>query len=206
MDGVDFTRTFRLFEKAKRSRKQDYRRKLEESSFAGGESDAEDVLTASPGFPYAERVHQLTRSIRCSSTVLQCVAVTSLQTLRQVLARQRAAASAAISLAHREKLRGMIGATEAMADALSGDVLSAQGSKLLGLSAAPEAPAVDTEASWWFALTETIEALDEGAERIASVVSGQPKGAPSRVLSSLVVRQLRAQRNELLAEADQWIS
>ncbi len=93
---------------------------------------------------------------------------------------------------------------ESTADAVA-DVLDAQGSHMLILSADEEA-ATEEDSSWWFALTESIQAIEDGTHRILSLAAGQPKGGAGRRLSTVVVRLLRNQHQQLLSEADAWIS
>ncbi|MEX0747096.1 MAG: hypothetical protein WED81_03945 [Rhodothermales bacterium] len=134
----------------------------------------------------------------------QSVAVATLQTLRRVLDRQYHAARAAISLAQGEKLERMIWDSEATVDAIAG-ILNSQGLRMLNL-AREEPDRVAAGNSWWFALAEVIESIDDGIKCIMSLASGQPKGGPARQLSSAVLRLLREQHRQLLAEADAWIS
>jgi hypothetical protein len=98
----------------------------------------------------------------------------------------------------------MVGDSEATVEAIAG-VLNAQGSHMLSL-ASEEAAGPDEANSWWFALAEAIQTIEDGTTRILSLASGQPKGGPARRLSSIVVRLLRAQHHSLMAEADAWIS
>lgn len=156
--------------------------------------------------PHAERVRALAEHDSSGSVVFQSTAVGALQVLRRVAAAERAAADAAISLAQQQKLEDMISGLEATAAALQ-DTLSTQGRQMLGLcddSRASARPA--EERSWWFALSEAVEALEEGTAWMATVVSGQPKGCAARTLSSIIARQLRRHHQELLSEAEAWIT
>ena len=187
-----------------RGQRQDERGRLNGLSYASLQARmASEAATADLTRVYIERVRGLAFAAGRDTTIFQAVVVTSLQTLHRVLDRERQAAAAAISLAQGDKMRDMVRATEAMIAALTA-TLSKQGSKMLHLCSGTRS--TRGEASWWFALTETIEALEEGKERMAAIVYGQPKGAPARTLSSLVVRLLHHQHNALLAEAEQWIS
>lgn len=152
---------------------------------------------------YIDRIRSLAFATGRDTTLFQAVVVASLQTLNRVVERQRQAAAASISLAQGHKMRDMVRATESMIAALTA-ILSAQGSKMLHLCTGAKCQKGDP--SWWFALTETIQALEEGMEHMSALVYGQRKGAPARLLSSQVVRLLRSQHHSLLAEAEHWIS
>ena len=187
-----------------RGRRQNYRDRLNRPSYVSLDAEMDDELAvADPNSAYAERVRALACTPGRDTTVFQSVVVAALQTLHRVVTRQRQAAAASISLAQGDKMRQMVESTEAMIAALT-DSLSQQGTKMFQLCSGT--PAQRGEASWWFALTETIQGLEEGMERMASLVYGQPKGAPARQLSSLVVRLMHNQHNTLLSEAEQWIS
>lgn len=166
---------------------------------AGGASD--EVVAAR--LPYAERVRSLAQHAQAESVVFQSVAVTALQILNRARYYEHQVAEAALSLAHREKLRDMVAELDATARALRA-ALSEQGTQMLDLST-PEGARVPEGRYWWFALTEALQALEEGAGFIASVVSGQPKGGATRVLSSVIARLLHRHHNALLAEAESWI-
>lgn len=183
---------------------KDYRARLDRPAHGPvGSAIEEGVADLDPSEAYVDRVRVFARTTGCDATVCQAVVVAALQTLDRVLGYQQQSAAASISLAQGDKMRAMVQQTEAMAVALTG-TLSPQGRRMLQLCA-PQ-PARQGEASWWFSLTETLQVLEEGMERLSALVYGQPKGAPARVLSSLVVRLLRRQHHALLAEADQWIS
>lgn len=204
MDEVNTPNRFRFFDldREKRGGRQDYRAKLQRSALSVTKAPA-DVDVAGPVQHYIERVYELARATGRDTTVFQAVVVAALQTLTRIQERQQQAAAAAISLAQGEKMQDMVDATDEMIRALTG-ILSTQGSKMLRLCTEPKAQKGDP--SWWFALTETLHAIEDGMERMTALVYGQPKGAPSRTLSSLVIRMLHHQHNALLAEAEQWIS
>ena len=187
-----------------RGRRQNYRDKLNRPSYASLDAGMDnDVALADPSSAYVARVRALADVAGRDSTVFQSVVVAAVQTLQGVLDQQRHAVAASISLAQGDKMRGMVEITEAMTDALRA-TLSPQGVKMLQLCT--DKPARRGDPSWWFALTETIEGIEQGIERMSALVYGQPKGAPARKLSSLVVRLLHNQHISLLAEAEQWIS
>lgn len=196
MDGVRAKYKAQFLDDA-RNRRQDQVDRLSRSAGI-------DVAVADGVQPHAKRIRDLAGTTGSQSVVFQSVTVAALQALEQVLAREREVAEAAISLAQGEKLREMIESLEAVLDALH-EMLSAQGSKMLHM--APErANGAGAERSWWFTLTEALQSLDDGINRIASLVSGQPKGGPARTLSSIIVRLLHQHHQQLLDEAEQWIT
>ena len=154
--------------------------------------------------PSAERVRALARHAQSDSVAYQSVAVAGLQILERVLSHEKAAASAAISLAQRDKLEAMVHALEQTVAALRMS-LSVQGSKMLHACSqtCPETPR--SERSWWFALTEAMEALEGGIDAISGIVASQPRGGAARMLSSVIARLMHRHHNELLGEAEQWI-
>lgn len=165
--------------------------------------EAEDGKDRMVGGPYADRVRNLVTSLH-GSVACQSVTVAVLQTLDRVLRMERQAASAAISLAQGEKLEQMIATSEDTLVAIA-DALNAQGSHMMNLSA--ESGVEDgEEKSWWFALTEAIDSVENGTQRILSLASGQPKGSTVRQLSTIVVQLLRNKHRQLLSEAEAWIA
>lgn len=179
-------------------RKQDYKTKLWNTPV-----DGEGMSTSDIDCPYSERVRNIVSGLQ-GSVACQSVAVAVFQTLERVLQRERLAAKAAISLAQGEKLERMIRTSESALDALT-DALNAQGSHMLNLSVETDLSPAE-ERSWWFALTEAIESIENGTQRILSLASGQPKGGAARKLSTIVVQLLRNKHHQLFSEADAWIS
>lgn len=191
--------------RAKRVRKQDYKRLLEQRQLPARPADPEykNATVAEAHASYIDQMRLLAEAEESESIAFQSVVVAALKTLNQVLVCERRAEEATISLAQREKLSEMVVALEAMVEALRA-MLSAQGTKMLKLS--PEEEAKNREdGSWWFALTETLQVLEESIERTRSLVAGQPKGGRARALSSVVTRLLHRHYNEILSEAEQWI-
>lgn len=194
--------TSRFFTKPASTRKQpltrqDYKAKLWSTRTSTG--DGGDGFSC----PYAARVRNIVASLH-GSVACQSVAVAVLQTLDRVVRMERQAASAAISLAQGEKLERMIATSEQTLGAIA-DALNAQGNHMMNLSA-DSAIEVDDEKSWWFALTETIESVENGTQRVLSLASGQPKGGAVRQLSTIVVQLLRNKHRQLLSEAEAWIA
>ena len=167
----------------------------------GGASLREDADVA------AERVRQLSASTEAQRVVFQSVAVTGLQLLSGIVRCDRQALDAAISLGQREKLENMIEALEVLIETLN-QSLSQQGAQMLDLCGPSDGePASHSEDdSWWFALTEALECLEEGIEQMDNLADGQPEDSPPHRLSDLLVEVLRRQHAELLREAQQWIA
>ena len=192
----------RFFSKPVAARKQpipqDYKAKLW-STRSNGDKALDHVVDC----PYAQRVRSLVSSLH-GSVACQSVAVAVLQTLDRVLRTERQAASAAISLAQGEKLERMIETSEETLMAIA-DALNAQGSHIMSLSLDEDRP-IDAETSWWFALTEAIESVENGTRRVLSLASGQPKGGAVRQLGTIVVQLLRNKHRQLLSEAEAWIA
>lgn len=196
--------TSRFFHTTPRNRKQvvgkqDYKARLWNTPVGHAkETDVDEVSSCH----YADEVRHITGNLE-NGVAFQSLAVASLQTLQKVLACEKQAVEASISLAQGEKLNGMIEASANTAEAIA-EGLDSQGACMLNLAATDGGQEGDN--SWWFALTETIQAIEDGTKRILSLASGQPKGGPGRQLSSVVVRLLREQHHLLLSEADAWIS
>ena len=196
--------TSKFFSKPLKDRKQtvgrqDYKAKL----WSTPVDDSEAALADERTCPYADQIRHVIGDME-NGVAFQSLAVASLQTLQTVLTCEKQAAEAAISLAQGEKLADMIGSSEATAEAIA-EALDAQGAHMLNFTP-PDAPDEDGERSWWFTLTESIQAIEDGTNRILSLAAGQPKGGPGRKLSAIVVRLLRRQHQQLLVEADAWIS
>jgi hypothetical protein len=153
---------------------------------------------------------QLLRSLvdraQNGGAVFQSVVVAALQILDRALYYEERAAEAALSLGQREKLQTMIATNKSVLTTLKG-TLSAQGAKVMDLCAEQrrDEPEVEDQ-SWWFVLTDALEILAEGAERMNSLTTAQPEGSPAHDLSEYVARLLRAHHHELHLEAEQWIS
>lgn len=162
-----------------------------------GDGAADDALG-----PWAERLRRLDGAAEQQGCSFQVTTATVLQLLRRVLACERHAAAAALNLAQQDRLEAMVAGMQATTEAVTG-LLGPQGRRVLELAPAPTA--VVEEHSWWYALNEAIHALEDSVRRLASLVAGQPKGAATRTLISIVARQLRAHEHALLDEARQWI-
>ena len=154
--------------------------------------------------PFAARIRDLAQEAETGSVAFQSVAVAALRRLHRVLYHEQQVAEAALSLAQQEKLHSMIASLEEVTQALEA-TLNTQGTQMLNLSSDTLADE-PVEHFWWFALTGTIQVLEESIAWIASMVQGQPKGGTTRTLSSVIARVLRNHHNTLLAEAEEWMS
>lgn len=138
------------------------------------------------------------------------------QAVERALRCEEAAAGAALSLAQRDALAGMTEELRAVTGALQA-LLDEQGRCLMP-SCADEKKSMfrrirrDRSAerpserpSWWFSLTEAIETLEEGADRMEALAGGQPAAVPSRVLSESTAALLRGHHDRLVDEAERWM-
>lgn len=145
------------------------------------------------------------------STAFQSIVVALTQALNGAVTGEHEAAEAAISLAHREKLQGMIEELREVATLLH-ESLDEKGHRLLSCSGTtPERlaafrPAENSESAWWFSLSEAIEAVRSSAERIESMMQGQGKDTPARQIACVVARLLRRHHRHLLFEAERWMA
>ena len=174
---------------------------LADSSF-----DEEMDLASPSNGPTLKAIRTLANEQTDGGAVFQSVTVAALQILDRAVCYERRAAEAALSLGQREKLESMSKATRDAYTMLH-RTLNAQGAKVMDLCGEQrraDAPKNDDPA-WWFALTDAVEVLEEGTERMASLTSAQPEGSPAHTLSALIARLLRAHHDELLREAEQWI-
>ncbi len=136
--------------------------------------------------------------------------------VQRALRHEEAVAQAALSLAQNaalgdmtEELRAVGGALQASLD-MQGRCLMphCEEEKRWGFRIRRREPVVETPSerpTWWFSLTEAIESLEEGSNRMEALASGQPADAPSRVLSESTAELLREHHDRLVEEADRWI-
>lgn len=187
--------------------KMDYKEKLQRkaASFPHEERRSETPERLKEGETIADRIHDLSTDAHAGEVVFQSVAVTALQILDRVLRRDQKALKAALSLGQREKLKEMMASLEVTARALQ-ETLSEQGAQMLDLSRKQRKPKATEDGSWWFTLTEAVEALEDGSQQMDSLAAGQPEDSAARRLSELVAYLLHQHHGELLFEAEQWIS
>lgn len=171
--------------------------------------------------PLVEEVRELAaRAVRQGSVIaFQSTLAAAAQTVQRALQQEEAAEGAALSLAQQEALQGMTGELRAVSDVLQAS-LDDQGrclmppcpdakrwsARLVNKVRAPRKAEAAHRPTWWFSLTEAIETLEEGADRMAAIASGQPAEAPSRALGQATAELLRGHQDRLLTEAARWIN
>ena len=167
----------------------------------------------------AAHVRALGTRGHASGTAFQAVLVALARQVQRAAARVQRAEASALNLAQQQKVAGVADDLTATAEALR-EALNAQGRCLLGerrsfldrvreaservrtsLVHKPEAGA----ASWWFALTEAVEALDDAARQVDALAEAQPADTPAAALGREVSARLGLHREALLAEAVRWV-
>lgn len=184
-----------------------YKEKLERKPIRADDVDIEigEVAEAPQGVSDPQALRALVDRAKNGGAVFQSVVVAALQILDRALFYEQRAAEAALSLGQREKLQSMIATTDEVLVTLKG-TLSAQGAKVMDLCAEQRREEPVEDQSWWFALTDALEILAEGAERMNSLTTAQPEGSPAHELSEYIARLLQAHYHKLHLEAEQWIS
>lgn len=183
------------------------RKRLKEKSFLLVDAAADPAEVPDPDL---QALRTLVEDVDRKGATYQSVAVAALQILERALCYEREAAEAALSLGQREKLKSMV-ATADQAVSVLRDTLSAQGHKVMHLCTEQSPPAPDRNQSssnepWWFVLTDALEVLEEGTDRMSTLTTGQPSGSPARKLSQTIAQLLQSHHDALLLEADDWIS
>ncbi|WP_232797864.1 hypothetical protein [Salinibacter altiplanensis] len=168
-------------------------------------TDEEETLSEVPN-PDVEALHTLVEEADCECAPYQSVAVAAVQILEKALHYERQAASAALSLGQQEKMRSMVETAEQAVSVLR-DTLTTQGHKVMHLcSTKSPAGAADAGEPWWFTLSSALEMLEQGTDQMTSLTTGQSPGSAARELSQLIAQLLRSHHDELLLEAEEWIS
>lgn len=170
---------------------------------AVSEIDIEEDAFANEDSTVVDRLRELIARSDTSSVVFQSVIVACLQIVSRVRLREELVAEASISLAQSEKLQRLLGELSAVERALDG-ALSEQGRCMLDMSGTSVRPTADSR--WWYALSEAIQELEEGTERMASLVGNQPRGTDVRRLAGTVVRLLHKHHAQLVLEAEEWMA
>jgi hypothetical protein len=197
----DDTRSVRSGSSAEQARdKSAYRERLERSPLL-----LEEGKQTPEAAPDVEALRVLIDRTDEKGTAFQSVAVAAVQILERALCYEREAAEAALSLGQQEKLASMVDTVEQAAAVLR-SALDAEGGSVAHLCTAGDQPAPTDGQPWWFALTDALEVLEEGTGRMTSLTTAQPDGSPARELSQLIAQLLRGHHDELLLEADDWIS
>jgi hypothetical protein len=169
------------------------------------DADEEEAESPEAAQPDIEALRVLVESTERKGTAFQSVAVAAVEILERALCYEREAAEAALSLGQQEKLESMVETVEEAAAVLR-SALNAQGAEVMNLCAEGDRPTPSDNQPWWFALTDALEVLEEGTGRMSSLTTAQPDGSPARELSELIAQLLRGHHDELLLEADDWIS
>jgi len=162
-----------------------------------GDSPATDTGMTVPGNHMADRIGRLLDDATRATPAFQSVLGAVLRVLDDVRRREKVAAGAALSLAHREAMQRL---ADEVADTRSGL------SKLLVRPADVGAvPSLDPADSWWFALADAQHAIDSAVERLSALGASQPRGSAVRGLVGEVIRGLRSHQRLLTGEAARWI-
>lgn len=179
-----------------------YRERLDRALLLDVEDDDPDPEAVQPD---VEALQGLVEDADQNGTAFQSVAVAAVQILDRALCYEREAAEAALSLGQQEKLASMVETVEQAATVLR-NALNAEGTKVMHLCTEDTQFTPADNQPWWFALTDALEVLEEGTGRMASLTTAQPDGSSARKLSQLIAQLLRGHHDELLLEADDWIS
>lgn len=168
--------------------------------------EADDAGASGARSPDIQALRAVVDRLGQEGTAFQSVVVVAVQILERALCYEREAANAALSLGQQKKLGGMVDTAERAAAILRSTLNAQGGAKVMDLCGEGEAPAPTDNQPWWFALTDALEVLEEGTGRMASLTTAQPDGSSARKLSQLIAQLLRGHHDELLLEADDWIS
>jgi len=159
--------------------------------------------------PDVEAIRTLVDKADCQGATYQSVAVAAVQILERALRYEREAADAALSLGQQNKLESMVETAEQATSVLR-STLRAQCHKVMRQRIeevqSPSSSAPSRQHPWWLILTDALEVLEEGTDRMTSLTTGQPVNSPARELSQHVAQLLRGHHDTLLLEAEDWIS
>lgn len=144
----------------------------------------------------AHRLADIIQKVERRDASFQSVCAVIQQVLMKVLVAESMAASAAISLAQQDRLRGMCAEVRNMMDTLAPWVPSETPPMSLPSAA---------ESSWWYALSEAMHLVEDSAEQLSAVVARQEKRANLRNMAAQAVRVLRDHYNILLAESKNFL-
>ncbi len=165
-------------------------------------SGAPTVELATIEHPELEQLEALLTGTEAATLAFQSVLATLLPMLERVLQREQQAVVASLSLAQRETLQEMTDTLAAAIRMLRG-ALNERGEQVLRYER-PVEPG-PPERSWWFALSEALEAVEDALQRIPSLIRAQPRGSLARRVGALLLRLLRPHQRHLLHEAREWI-
>lgn len=158
------------------------------------------------------------RAVRRGSTIaFQSTLAAAAQVVARALEMEEEAAHAAISLAQNDALGEMTEELRAVSKALQAS-LDVQGRCLMPpceekrgsknpfrLRRRERAAPPSERPTWWFSLTEAIESLEEGSNRMRALAGGQPADAPSRALSESTAALLAEHHDRLVEAAGRWM-
>lgn len=143
----------------------------------------------------ADRLVSIIGLVERRDASFHAVCAVIVQVLTRVLNAERMVASAAISLAHQERLQDMCRELLDMIDVLTPYV-----------PGGPHMPGVPaSEKSWWYALSEATQIVEDAAEQLSAVVSRQDKRANLRNMAAQAVGVLREHYNVLFGESKSWL-
>jgi hypothetical protein len=181
-----------------------YRERFEQTSFLldPDEGETQDPKAVQPD---VDALRVLMENTEHTGSAFQSVTVAAVQILERALSYEREAAEAALSLGQQEKLKSMVQTIEQTAALLRSN-LDARGGKVIHLCDQGDRPEPTDHQPWWFALTDALEVLEEGTDRMTSLTTAQPDDSPARRLSQCIAQLLRGHHDALLLEADDWIS
>ncbi len=165
-------------------------------------SEIPTIALATIEHPLLEQLEILLRDEETATLAFQSVLAALLPVLARVLQREEQATGASLSLAQRETLQEMTDTLAAVIRMLRG-ALNERGQQVLGYERPVEAG--PPERSWWFALSEALEAVEDALQRIPPLVRAQPQNSLARRIGALLVRLLRQHQRHLLHEAREWI-
>jgi hypothetical protein len=149
---------------------------------------------------------------RHAGAALQATVAAAIEAVEGASARIRLAEDAALSLAQRERLAGVVSDLQSTSQELrlrldpQAQCLLEQRSGWTSRlrSRLQRTPAAPASAGWANALADAVTALDEAAARMTTLGSGTSGPADAALLARTVARRMRSHRDELLADADRW--
>ncbi len=165
-------------------------------------SETPTTAIAAIDHPELEQLKALLTGEEAATLAFQSVVAALLPMLVRAWQREQQALEASLSLAQRETLQEMADSLGAVLQMLRG-ALNERGQQVLRYERPVEAG--PPERSWWFALTEALEAVEDALQRIPTLVRAQPPGSLARRLGALLLRLLRRHQQHLLHEAREWI-
>lgn len=146
----------------------------------------------------ARRIERLHDDSARSTPAFQSVLGAVLRILDDVYRGERAAAASAISLGHSETMNQLVDEIRLTSGKLSTLLVR----PTPGHGSTPPESGID---SWWYALAEATQQVEEAVTKLSSLVASQPRGSAVRGLVGEVIRVLRSHQRLLTGEATRWI-